>query len=231
MQVERAAAGLLGVQVDLPRLAQRVGLDEVALVVHVEAVVDGVVLELGDEPGDVDGGHGQPATATGSATCRRMPGDRRRACSRCSTTPPRAVRAALDGLDDWGRAGTRPGQYHSDLAADDAAVAVLDRRRARRAERGVRPARRRPRRSWSCSIPSTARTNASRGHPVVRHQPVRGRRRRARVAALVVNQAAGRASRRCGAAAPAVDGAAAARRRRAPRWATPIVGLSGYPPR
>src|SRR5256714_9275943 len=37
-----------------------------------------------------------------------------------------AVRAALDVLDDWGLAGTRPGQYRSDLAADDAALAVLD---------------------------------------------------------------------------------------------------------
>src|SRR5438552_6032515 len=37
-----------------------------------------------------------------------------------------AVRAALAVLDDWGLAGTRPGQYRSDLAADDAAVAVLD---------------------------------------------------------------------------------------------------------
>src|SRR3954468_15652066 len=36
------------------------------------------------------------------------------------------ARAALDVLDDWGLAGTRPGQYRSDLAADDAAVAVLD---------------------------------------------------------------------------------------------------------
>ena len=36
-----------------------------------------------------------------------------------------AVRAALDGLSDWGSAGTRPGQYRSDLAADEAAVAVL----------------------------------------------------------------------------------------------------------
>ena len=57
MQVERAAARLLGMEVDLPGLAQRVGLDEVALVVHVEAVVDGVILELGDEAGDVDDGH------------------------------------------------------------------------------------------------------------------------------------------------------------------------------
>ncbi len=36
-----------------------------------------------------------------------------------------AVRAALDGLEDWGPAGTRPGQYRLDLAADDAALRVL----------------------------------------------------------------------------------------------------------
>jgi fructose-1,6-bisphosphatase/inositol monophosphatase family enzyme len=41
------------------------------------------------------------------------------------TTAARAVRLALDELDDWGLAGTRPGQHHSDLHADDAAVAVL----------------------------------------------------------------------------------------------------------
>lgn len=37
-----------------------------------------------------------------------------------------AVRGALDGLVDWGPAGTRPGQYHSDLVADEAALRVLD---------------------------------------------------------------------------------------------------------
>jgi myo-inositol-1(or 4)-monophosphatase len=37
----------------------------------------------------------------------------------------RAVRAQLDGLDEWGPAGTRPGQYHLDLAADAAALPVL----------------------------------------------------------------------------------------------------------
>src|SRR2546423_15170394 len=37
-----------------------------------------------------------------------------------------AVRTALDGLRDWGLAHTRPGQYRSDLVADDAALAVLD---------------------------------------------------------------------------------------------------------
>ena len=57
VQVERAAAALLGVQVDLPDLAQRVRLDEVPLVVHVEPVVDGVVLQVGDVAGDIDGCH------------------------------------------------------------------------------------------------------------------------------------------------------------------------------
>ncbi|MGE3621906.1 MAG: inositol monophosphatase [Acidimicrobiia bacterium] len=37
-----------------------------------------------------------------------------------------AVRAVLDRLDDWGLAGTRDGQYRSDLAADEAALAVLE---------------------------------------------------------------------------------------------------------
>jgi len=36
-----------------------------------------------------------------------------------------AVRAALDGLEDWGPAGTKPGQYRLDLAADDAALPIL----------------------------------------------------------------------------------------------------------
>ena len=36
-----------------------------------------------------------------------------------------AVLAALGGLDDWGLAGTRPHQYRSDLAADEAALGVL----------------------------------------------------------------------------------------------------------
>jgi myo-inositol-1(or 4)-monophosphatase len=36
-----------------------------------------------------------------------------------------AVRSALDDLDDWGPAGTRPGQYRLDLAADGAALPIL----------------------------------------------------------------------------------------------------------
>jgi myo-inositol-1(or 4)-monophosphatase len=37
-----------------------------------------------------------------------------------------AVRGALDHLEDWGLAGTRAGQYRSDLAADAAALRVLE---------------------------------------------------------------------------------------------------------
>ena len=58
VQIERAAAGVLGVQIDLPGLAQGVGLDEVALVVHVELVVDGMILEISDEARDIDDGQG-----------------------------------------------------------------------------------------------------------------------------------------------------------------------------
>jgi myo-inositol-1(or 4)-monophosphatase len=38
-----------------------------------------------------------------------------------------AIGLALGDLEDWGLAGTREGQYRSDLAADAAALAVLDR--------------------------------------------------------------------------------------------------------
>ncbi len=54
VQVDGPLAAFLGMQVDLPGLAQRVALDEVTFVVHVEAVLDGVVFEIGDEPGDVE---------------------------------------------------------------------------------------------------------------------------------------------------------------------------------
>jgi hypothetical protein len=57
MEVERSPAPLLGVQVDLPRLAQGIGLDEMALVMNVKAVIDGVLLDLGHVSGDIDHGH------------------------------------------------------------------------------------------------------------------------------------------------------------------------------
>ena len=69
VEVERAVAGLLGVQVDLPGLVERVGFDEVPLVVDMEPVVNGMVFQLGDIPGHIDDGHCHKATrnaATGN---------------------------------------------------------------------------------------------------------------------------------------------------------------------
>ena len=43
MKVQRAAASLLGMEVDFPDLTQGVRLDEVPLVVHMESVVNGVI--------------------------------------------------------------------------------------------------------------------------------------------------------------------------------------------
>jgi myo-inositol-1(or 4)-monophosphatase len=37
-----------------------------------------------------------------------------------------AVRRALDQVDDWGLSGRKPGQYRLDLAADEAAMGVLE---------------------------------------------------------------------------------------------------------
>lgn len=57
VKVERAAARCLRVQIDLPGLSHGVGLDEVTLIVNVKAVLDGLVFQAGDVPGEVDDGH------------------------------------------------------------------------------------------------------------------------------------------------------------------------------
>jgi hypothetical protein len=57
MKIDRSGTCLLGVEINLPELAQRIGLDEVSLVVHMEPAVDGLALHVGDEPGHVDDCH------------------------------------------------------------------------------------------------------------------------------------------------------------------------------
>ena len=108
------------------------------LVVNVEAVVDGMVFELGYVSGDVDYRHSS------------HPNVPRRQMSppRCAVRSPAvagsadpnpdsvlavlhdvvtAVASSLRGLHDWGLAGTRDGQYRSDLVADEAALYVIRR--------------------------------------------------------------------------------------------------------
>ena len=62
MEVDWAGAGLFRVQVNFPELTQRVGLDEMSFVVHMESAVDGLTLYIGDEPGNVDHCHGMDTT-------------------------------------------------------------------------------------------------------------------------------------------------------------------------
>jgi myo-inositol-1(or 4)-monophosphatase len=139
-----------------------------------------------------------------------------------------AVRAALDGLGDWGLTGTRAGQYRSDLAADEAAIAVLD-----RAGLGVmseESGRRGHERAVTVVLdPVDGSTNASRGLPWFATSlcavDADGPR-----AAVVVDQASGQrfeASRGGGAR---VDGTPLAPTG-CPTMTDAIVGLSGYPPR
>ena len=143
-----------------------------------------------------------------------------------------AVRRALDGLDDWGLAGTRDGQYRSDLAADAACLAVLDDAGLGwlSEESGVAHGDR----SLVVVVdPVDGSTNAGAGIPwyatslcAVDDDGPR--------ASVVVNQASGRtfaAVRGGGATVGGVPLTATSPRRRTPSTtlSTSIIGMSGYP--
>jgi fructose-1,6-bisphosphatase/inositol monophosphatase family enzyme len=103
-----------------------------SLVVDVKAVVDRMILELGYVSGDVDDRHSlNPnlfAARSGSGTVGRMViADSAARTLAVLHEVVSAVATSLDGLDDWGLAGTRDGQYRSDLVADRAALAVIER--------------------------------------------------------------------------------------------------------
>jgi len=138
-----------------------------------------------------------------------------------------AVRRALDDLDDWGLAGTRSGQYRSDLAADEACLAVLDDAGLGwlSEESGVAH----PDRGVTVVVdPVDGSTNADRGIPWFATSLCAVDADGARVA-LVVNQASGRRWEAVRGGGARVDGRACV-----PSGATElrrsIVGLSGYPP-
>ena len=138
-----------------------------------------------------------------------------------------AVRAALDGLGDWGPAGTRPGQYHSDLVADRAALDVL-----RGAGLGVLSEETGPHDTGRDIVvaldPVDGSTNAARGLPWYATSLCAVDARGAR-AALVVNQATGERFE-------AIRGGGALRNG-GPMSPTAcaslgdaVIGLTGYPP-
>ena len=138
-----------------------------------------------------------------------------------------AVRAALDGLGDWGPAGPRPGQYRSDLVADQAALPIL-----RDAGLGVLSEETGPhdteRKVIVALDPVDGSTNAARGIPWFATSLCVVDDRGAR-AALVVNQATGErfeavrgggATRNAGPLAPTA----------CTRLADAVLGVTGYPP-
>jgi myo-inositol-1(or 4)-monophosphatase len=143
-------------------------------------------------------------------------------------TAAAAVSAALSGLDDWGPAGTRAGQYRSDLAADAAALGVLD-----RAGVGVLSEESGLHRGDAAVVvvvdPLDGSTNASRGIPWYATSLCAVDDDGAR-AALVVNLASGdtfeavrgRGARRNGATISPTS---------ATRVDQSIIALSGYPAR
>ena len=137
-----------------------------------------------------------------------------------------AVRAALDGLPDWGLAGTRAGQYRSDLAADDACLAVLDAAGLGwlSEESGVAHG---DREVVVIVDPVDGSTNASRGIPWFATSlcAVDGD---GPLAAVVVNQATGRRYEAVRGGGATVDGAPLHPSGET-SLANAIVGMSGYP--
>ncbi len=138
-----------------------------------------------------------------------------------------AVRSRLDALRDWGDAGTRDGQYLSDLAADEAALAVLDRARlgVMSEESGLHHA---DREVVVVIDPVDGSTNASRGLPWYATSLCAVDADGASVA-LVVDQATGaRFEARRGAGAR-LDGKALVPST-CSELGEALVGLSGMPP-
>jgi fructose-1,6-bisphosphatase/inositol monophosphatase family enzyme len=137
-----------------------------------------------------------------------------------------AVHEALAVLEDWSLAGTRAGQYRSDLAADEAALAVLDRAGfgVLSEESGLHHA---DRPVVVVMDPVDGSTNAHRGIPWYATSlcAVDGD---GALAAVVVNQASGQRfeavrgeGARCDGAPIGPSGCG--------RLADAVVGISGYP--
>lgn len=104
-----------------------------------------MVLEIGHEAGNVDDRHERTSEGLGDRESLRpstrwpatvAPPRYRRSVPTASLDPASVLAAlaeaaaaiadALVATADWGETGAKPGQHHSDLATDAAAVAVLD---------------------------------------------------------------------------------------------------------
>lgn len=138
------------------------------------------------------------------------------------------VAASLDGLDDWGLAGTRDGQYRHDLIADRAALAVIDEAGfgAVSEESGVHH----PDRLVTVVVdPVDGSTNASRGLPWWATSAC-AMDAEGPLAAVVVNQATGNRYRATRGGGAFLDGRPI-RPSACGDMSEAIVAFSGYPAR
>ena len=137
-----------------------------------------------------------------------------------------AVRSALDGLRDWGTAGTRAGQYKTDLAADEVALGVLEAAGVgvMSEESGVHAG---DRDVIVVLDPVVGSTNASRGLPWYATSLCAVDRDGPR-AAVVVDQANGSRYEAVRGGGARVDGQVLAPSR-CTGLSEAIVGVSGYP--
>lgn len=138
-----------------------------------------------------------------------------------------AVADELSSLEDWGLAGTRPGQYRSDIVADRAAVAVL--REAGLSVLSEESGRHGGEGAFIVVLdPVDGSTNASRGLPWYATSLCAVDSAGPRVA-VVVNQASGVRFQAIRSGGATRDGRAIAPTACA-SLRSAIVGLNGYPP-
>lgn len=96
-------------------------------VVDMEAVINGVVLQIGDEHRNIDGSHPHSLPgrkALGLGCWLMIAGQVEELLALLDDVATRVV-ATLDQVGDWGLVGTQGGQHHSDIAADAVAVELL----------------------------------------------------------------------------------------------------------
>jgi myo-inositol-1(or 4)-monophosphatase len=130
MEVYRAGASFLGMQVDFPKLAQRVGLDEVTFVMNVEAVVDGLTLHVGHKTCNVNYCHAfWTLPSLGVDTPYDIPDgsidlDATAVLDLFASICDRAIGVVLANKD-WGESGLRAGQYNIDLDMDEVCIRPL----------------------------------------------------------------------------------------------------------
>lgn len=143
-------------------------------------------------------------------------------------TAASAVAGVLGDLDDWGLAGTRAGQYRSDLAADEVVVELLD-----KAGLGVMSEESGPHRLDRPLVvvvdPVDGSTNAARGIPWYATSLCAVDADGPRVA-VVVNQASGVRFEAVRGGGARRDGSSI-RASGCEELGEAIIGFSGYPPR